>query len=172
MLGNVKCAIYETVLSSVAQDKTISQSTNNTYIYVQDSAYTDAATYKSAMSGVMLYYELATPTTTPIDPPINMDYLTQAGGTEQIVIPTGEQSAAPTFVYVQGYSADGVVDKALSVIAPLEGATASTNYAIGSFFVHGGKLYKATSAIATGETITPGTNCALTTVMAEIMALA
>jgi hypothetical protein len=35
-------------------------------LYVHDSAYTDAATFKAAMSGVMLYYELATPVETPI----------------------------------------------------------------------------------------------------------
>ena len=35
-------------------------------ILVRDSAYTDAATFKAAMSGVMLYYELATPEITDI----------------------------------------------------------------------------------------------------------
>ncbi len=33
-----------------------------TSVYVIDSSYTDAAAFKSAMSGVILYYELATPT--------------------------------------------------------------------------------------------------------------
>lgn len=32
-------------------------------LYIKDSAYTDAAAFKTAMSGVYLYYELATPTT-------------------------------------------------------------------------------------------------------------
>lgn len=34
---------------------------HNAYSYVRDSAYTDATSFKTAMSGVMLYYELATP---------------------------------------------------------------------------------------------------------------
>lgn len=32
-------------------------------LYIKDSAYTDAAAFKTAMSGVYLFYELATPTT-------------------------------------------------------------------------------------------------------------
>lgn len=35
------------------------------YIYAKDTDYTDAASFKAAMSGVMLYYELATPTQGP-----------------------------------------------------------------------------------------------------------
>ena len=35
-------------------------------VNVNDTTYTDAATFKAAMSGVMLYYELATPVETPI----------------------------------------------------------------------------------------------------------
>ena len=123
------------------------------------------------MDGVMLYYELATPNTQPIDPPLNLAYPTEQGGTESIVAPTGEQSAAPTMAIVYAYNADGVRDISQAIIANIEGATASTNYAIGGYFVHGGKLYRATSAIAAGETIRPGTNCIPTTVMAELVAL-
>jgi len=52
--------VYVGIFNNLA-DKTLA------YIYtraviVQDSAYSDAATFKTAMSGVMLYYELATPT--------------------------------------------------------------------------------------------------------------
>lgn len=37
-------------------------------IYIKDSAYTDVATFKAAMSGVMLVYELATPQTYQLTP--------------------------------------------------------------------------------------------------------
>lgn len=40
------------------------------WFYVRDTAYTDAAAFKAAMSGVMLYYELATPVETAITPPL------------------------------------------------------------------------------------------------------
>ena len=58
-------------------------------------------------------------------------------------------------------------------IAPVEEtATASQAYAIGEEFYRNGILYKATAAIAQGETITPGTNCtAADKVSTEIKAL-
>ena len=133
--------------------------------------YESAAAFKAAMSGVLLHYELATPVETEITPPLTMTYTVENGGTESIVIPTGEQSAAPTMAIVYGLTADGVVDKALSVIAPIEGATASTNYSVNAYFVHDQQLYRVTSAIATGEAITPGTNCVACTVMGEVIRL-
>lgn len=45
--------------------------------------------------------------------------------------------------------------------APTEASsTASKAYAVGDYFVYNGKLYITTSAIASGGTITPNTNCA------------
>ena len=52
---------------------------------VIDSSYTDAATFKAAMSGVMLYYELAEPVETQIDPPLNLLYQVSDFGTEQFL---------------------------------------------------------------------------------------
>ncbi len=40
------------------------------WFWVRDTTYTDAAAFKAAMSGVMLYYELATPVETAITPPL------------------------------------------------------------------------------------------------------
>ena len=120
---------------------------------------------------VTVNYELATPTTTPIDLPLCMSYRTEKGGTERVTVTSGSMSAPPVISARQGADADALRDRALSAIAPVEGATASANYAVGSYLVHGGKLYKVTSAIASGESITPGTNVTATTVMAEIVSL-
>ena len=64
-IGNIVCANYPTgVVDAVGQseyNKIIVQSVANHRVYVQDTSYTDAATFKTAMSGVMLVYELATP---------------------------------------------------------------------------------------------------------------
>ena len=65
---------------ALSNDKTFSESAvvGNTNFWVKDSAYSDAATFKAAMSGVMLVYELATPTEeefTPIDGPLVSDPL-------------------------------------------------------------------------------------------------
>lgn len=118
-----------------------------------------------------IHYALATPTTTPIDLPLNLTYRTEQGGTERVIIPTGEQSAPPTIVTAQGYTAESLRDAALSAIAPVENGLASTNYGVGSYLVHGGQLCKVTTAIATGEAVTIGTNVVTTTVMAEVISL-
>ena len=57
-------------------------------------------------------------------------------------------------------------------LAPIEStSTATRNYSIGQQFVYNGLLYEATAAIASGGTITPGSNCARTTVAEELSAL-
>ena len=57
-------------------------------IGVRDSAYTDTATFKAAMSGVMLVYELATPTTETADPFTNPQ-ICDPDGTEEYVTSNG-----------------------------------------------------------------------------------
>ena len=60
----------------------------------------------------------------------------------------------------------------LDIVAESDSATATANHVVGALFVMGDVLYKATAAIAIGETITPGTNCDTTTLAAEIEAAA
>ena len=72
--GNIVCSKYTTysvvdVYSHVV-DKTIAVHNTVEQVWVYDSSYTDAAAFKAAMSGVMLYYELATPVETAITPPL------------------------------------------------------------------------------------------------------
>ena len=54
------------------------------YVYLNDTAYTDAATFKQAMQGVILYYELEKPIVTDISTLIPDDFLrnieVEAGG--------------------------------------------------------------------------------------------
>lgn len=52
-----------------------------------------------------------------------------------------------------------------NIVGTVEGATASTAYSVGGVFLHGGALYKATTAIASGDAIVPGTNCEQTTII-------
>lgn len=121
--------------------------------------------------GTTTFYALTTHTTTPIDPPLNLSYRTAEGGTESIVTAEGVISAPVTLTVSQGHTQEGVRDLALSAIAPVENHKASANYAVGSYIVHQGTLYKVTSAIASGESIVPGTNVTATTVMAELAAI-
>lgn len=68
-------------------------------IYVKDFAYTDSTTFKAAMSGVMLYYELATPEITDISHllPASNALKVQSGGT---VTPVNEYGyAVPSTIH-------------------------------------------------------------------------
>lgn len=62
-------AKYELVqgVDMVSTDKSIAM-LHGGYVAIHDSAFTDAASFKAAMSGVMLVYELATPTTEEAEP--------------------------------------------------------------------------------------------------------
>lgn len=56
----------------------------------------------------------------------------------------------------------------LSIVAESETWTASKNHAVGDLFVIGEELYRCQSAIATGETISPGGNCYTLTIAEAI----
>ena len=139
----------------------------NDRISIIDSDYSTAAAFKAAMDGVMLYYELATPTTTPIDPPLPLSYRTGAGGTERVMVASGTTSAPP--IFATRYPLDPT-DLAAS-IAPRESAVAEANHAVGDLVMLGWTLCKVTTAIARGESITIGTNVTRTSVAAELAAL-
>ena len=72
--ANAVCGKYEIVNYSVlsTNDKTLciihSSSVAAGKVYIKDSSYSDSATFKAAMSGVYLVYELATPTTESAEP--------------------------------------------------------------------------------------------------------
>lgn len=86
---NFICPKYSTKTQNESWGKTsitgISATSNvNGYIYVNDTSYTDATTFKQAMQGVILYYELANPIVTDISNLIPDDFLrsltVEAGG--------------------------------------------------------------------------------------------
>ena len=169
-VNNLICAEYSLGTGGNSlEDMQVAGGMNSATVYVRNNACTTAAEMKSALSGVILYYELTTPTMQPIDPPLNMTYRAAQGGTERIV--HTDPTAPPTLVVTYGSTADGILDRALLAIAPIEGSTASANYGVGSYLIHAGQLCRVTTAIATGEAITIGTNVVATTVMAELLTL-
>lgn len=97
---NVVCGIYETSKNryfSQAKDKTISTASGvvSGYIislFVKDLAYNNAASFKEAMQGVMLYYELAEPIITEYDE-LNLSERVAVGGMEEAIVPEGVESA-------------------------------------------------------------------------------
>ena len=75
VVSNVICSIFKTVSSSVQNnvgvDNVVSCSHyfNSTYnLFITCSTYADASTFKTAMDGVQLVYELATPTEVQLTP--------------------------------------------------------------------------------------------------------
>ena len=140
-------------------------------IYVRMDSITDAAAFKSAMSGVMLVYEKATPTTSTAQP---FQSPQLAGSIEEYVtsgvVPVGHESRY--YEDITGKVNDLPSDFS-TLIAPAEKSfTATRNYTVGSFVIVNNQLYKVSSAISSGGTITPNSNCTATTIMAEILALA
>ena len=165
--GATLCAIY-TVGNTLGTDDNVMQMGSNSNLYIKNTAYTTAASFKAAMSGVMLVYELATPTTETATP-YRSDQLLDAGGTEEFVstslVPVGHETRY----------AEDLVKKLeslpwdMSMIAPVEtGTTASQAYAVGKYFILNDQFCKAKTAIASGATFTLNTNYEVTTVADEL----
>lgn len=101
---NFICPKYSTKTQNESWGKTsitgISATSNvNGYIYVNDTSYTDATTFKQAMSGVMLYYELETPIVTDISDLLTDDFLrnieVEAGGSVTFKNSNGDSYRIP-----------------------------------------------------------------------------
>ena len=99
--GNVICDHYVTVFNGDGVrngDKVIYAKNNGENIYVRDTAYTDAAAFKTAMSGVYLVYELATPTTETADPYTEIQICDDWGTEEYVstsIVPVGHTTDYP-----------------------------------------------------------------------------
>lgn len=94
---------------------------------VIDSTYTDAATFKAAMSGVMLVYELATPTTETAQAYTNPQIVSKYGTLEYVtnsIVPVGHKTTYLTRDIFGGYvdliSGKLVVDKVMVDLGSLE----------------------------------------------------
>jgi hypothetical protein len=65
--GAILCKLYSDGGFNV--NKSIASNASNKMVYVRDSSYTDVESFKTAISGIILYYELATPIITEIEDP-------------------------------------------------------------------------------------------------------
>ena len=66
ILPNIICPIYRTTTQTDRTEESISQPTESGNVDIIDSSYTSVSDFKTAMSGIYLIYELATPTTPTI----------------------------------------------------------------------------------------------------------
>ena len=127
---NGVCPIYtKTIQDGVAgmQDKEFLIYNDASQVFIVDSSYTDAATFKAAMNGVMLVYELATPTTETATPYTNPQIVSKYGTLEYVtnsIVPVGHKTTYLTRDIFGGYvdliSGKLVVDKAMVDLGSLE----------------------------------------------------
>lgn len=128
-------------------------------VYVRATSYSDAASFKTAMSGQTIVYELATPIPFHVDPHDIYSFL----GFNNIWADTGDTHAiyrADIGLYIQkltGSKEDDMI--------------ANNAIASGKYFLVGNRLFLSTAAIAAGATLTPGTNCVETNLAAALNAL-
>ena len=94
-VANILCKNYVTETDNhsniTSYDKIISIGSNKV-LSVRDSNYSDATTFKTAMDGVLLYYELDTPIEYSLDAIPSTEYYTGKGGKEMWL---PEQSSVP-----------------------------------------------------------------------------
>lgn len=117
-LGKAKCTRYEKYNVHPPQmlDKQISL---QNYYYanaavIKDLDYTDVTSFKAAMSGVMLVYELIEPIVTPITEPLQLDYKVADFGTEKMLSILPSSPFRADIVY-QFNAADRIRDNARNI---------------------------------------------------------
>ena len=91
---------------ALTDDKTISFSRVSTNIWIKDSSYATTDAFKAAMSGVMLVYELATPTTETATPFTNPQIVSKYGTLEYVtnsIVPVGHKTTYLTRDIFGGY---------------------------------------------------------------------
>lgn len=110
--------------NDAANNGVMSNDINGT-MYFNLAPYTDAASFKAAMQGVILYYELANPIVTEIEEAFNLDYEVWDGGTEQAIADTPTSAFKADIIY--GFNAYGVIKELKEQIATLQAAIAKMN---------------------------------------------
>jgi len=95
---NILCSAYPTASNTGTANlanKQVGASGTGAGVFIRDDTYSDAATFKTAMSGVMLVYELATPTTETAEPYVSPQIVDRYGTEEYItdsIVPVGHET--------------------------------------------------------------------------------
>lgn len=128
--GNLLCSKYTKIIQGIDYLNNMEFSYQNgvdTTLWFKNTAYTDASAFKSAMSGVMLVYELATPTTETAAPYTNPQIVSKYGTLEYVtnsIVPVGHKTTYLTRNIFGGYvdliSGKLVVDRAMVDLGSLD----------------------------------------------------
>ena len=132
---NILCNKYPTILNTEAANgvEGVLVHNNNPWIVIRNTPYTDVTTFKAAMSGVMLVYELATPTTETAQAYTNPQIVSKYGTLEYVtnsIVPVGHKTTYLTRDIFGGYvdliSGTLVVDRKYVLGDTLDWAYASS----------------------------------------------
>lgn len=140
-------------------------------LHIRDTSFADVTALKEYLSQhpITVVYELATPTTESAEPYESIQKVSKYGTEEYVstgIVPVGHVTKYPTDIVSK---VDGLPSDFSTLIAPTEsGFKATRAYSVNQFIIVNNQLYRVTSAIANGATITVGTNVVATTV-AEIL---
>lgn len=159
---NLICSAYKTAASAFANmtNGTIRGTTGNAYVYVRDNNYTDVTSFRSAVTGQTIVYELATPITIQLDP---VTISTISGQTNNVWADAGDTTVE--------YAADikAYIDRLNQ--SPEDDMIANTLIAANKYFTVNNRLFLSTASIAAGAQIIPGTNCTETSLVEALNAL-
>lgn len=113
---NMICAIYRNggavYHTKAKEDKALYASLTNVEaksVYIRDDAYTTAESFKAAMAGVLLFYELAEPVEDIFEKPLNLTYTVINGGTETSLATENSTQFEGSIFYGKDYV--GVIDE-------------------------------------------------------------
>ncbi len=152
--ADMVCSCYEVKAlwndGFAAGNAMIAQVSGNQTVRIRDDRITDASSIPTLLSGQKLVYTLATPQSFQLTAEQVSGVLETLYGTNNIFASTGNvevEFCADTRLFIE------------QLTKPTEDdMTADHAISAGTFFMIGNTLYLATSQIAAGATITPGTN--------------
>ena len=127
---NLICSEYNTQGWNEGLDKAINGNNLSNQVQLFDSSYTDVASFKAAMAGVMLYYELAEPIITEHQEPFNLDYQVTNGGQEQAMATEPTSAFKADIAY--GFNASAKIKENANEIAQLKATIAQLQAALAS----------------------------------------
>ena len=172
-ITNIICDSLKTINQSSASNMpnyVIKGRSSDGSVFIKTTSDMTEEEYNTYFSGKYMAYELATPVDYHLTP-IEVTLLLATNnlwcdGNTTLTMKYGEYLTAS----VDHADMQSRLVKAL--IAPvLDSMTADTALSANDFRIVGNTLYRITASVASGGTLTPGTNCTATTIGAEITAI-
>ena len=96
------------------------------FVVVGGDSALNASQFKTSMDGILLWYQLFTSTTTPVDPTLPMTYHTEQGGAESIIVPEVQISAAPILTIADPVNMSTELALIWTAIEALQGGRGTT----------------------------------------------